>query len=81
MTLRQSDITNFETLKTAFMDGNAALVESRDNEGRYVALICAISTDDDGETFTPVPFAELVRDNPFEIYADPTGDLPPETGA
>lgn len=81
MALNHHDRANFTTLRIAAAQGQLALIESRDAQWRYVALVCALQENPDG-TITPVPFAEMVRGNPFELYADPTaGELPPATDA
>lgn len=80
MALNDPDVTNFETMREAAEHGRLALVESRDSAGRYVALICCLSDTEDGQIM-PVPFAEMVRGNPFEMYADPTQETLPEAVA
>jgi len=63
---------NFETLERAFKNGDLALVSAiRKTDKQAVALLCAMQVNED-ETITPVPLAEMVNDNPFELYEDPT---------
>lgn len=64
---------NFNTLRRAWRDGALALVSAiRTDAARTpVALICAMQRNPD-KTITPVPFAEMVNGNPFELYHDPT---------
>lgn len=71
MALKPGDRTNFNTMLRAHSENALALVESRDKDGRYVALVCAMQENEDG-TISPIPFAEMIRGNPFELYADPT---------
>lgn len=64
---------NFQTLRRAWKDGAVALVSAvrADAACQPVALICAMQRNPD-RTITPVPFAEMVNGNPFELYHDPT---------
>ena len=63
---------NFETLKKAHRNGDLALVSAtRKADGAPVALVCAIEILENGD-FRPIPLAEMVNDNPFELYNDPT---------
>jgi hypothetical protein len=63
---------NFTTLKRAFTNGDLALVSAiRKADQKSVALVCAMQTNEDG-TITPMPLAEMVNGNPFELYEDPT---------
>jgi len=71
--LKEGDRKNFETLRRALANGDALLVESRDQAtGEYVALVCAAQQRDGKMEF--VPLAEMVRRNPYEMYADPTAE-------
>lgn len=70
---------NYNTLKRAARDGRLALLSAvRKADGRAVALLCAINCDirprgDKGcMNYYPVPLAELIDGNPFELYHDPT---------
>ena len=72
MAIKQHDKENFNTLKSAWQSDNVALIESKDKNGEYVALICAVAFN--GNTYSITPFAEMVRGNPFELYDDPTDE-------
>lgn len=62
---------NFETLKRAFDSNDVALMECRrKRDGAIVALLCAKQNEEDGSV-TFVPFAEMLRDNPYEQYDPP----------
>lgn len=61
---------NLETLKRAFHQGDAALVEARRaSDGVVVALLCAIRRE--GDTYVVAPFAEMVNGNPYDLYEAP----------
>ena len=63
---------NFKTLQRAFNKGDLALVSAvRKADKKDVALVCAMQQNEDG-TITPIPLAEMVNGNPFELYDDPT---------
>jgi hypothetical protein len=63
---------NFKTLLRAAAQGDVALVSAiRRADQATVSLVCAMQHNSDG-TITPVPFAEMVNGNPFELYEDPT---------
>jgi len=63
---------NFETLQRAWTNESIALVSAiRVADQQPVALVCAIQQNGDN-TLTPVPLAEMVNGNPFELYQDPT---------
>ena len=66
---------NFRTLSNAWEHGDVALVSALRNTVKLevVALVCAMQRNADG-TITPVPFAEMVNGNPFELYLDPTNN-------
>lgn len=67
-----ADRMNFDTLLRAAGDGALALVSAiRKADQKPVALVCAMQVNED-DTITPVPFAVMVEDNPFEIFDDPT---------
>jgi hypothetical protein len=70
--LRKGDRTNFNSLLKAATNHDLALVSAiRKTDQKPVALVCAMSKNDDG-MITPVPFAVMVEDNPFEMFEDPT---------
>lgn len=72
MAIEKGYKTNFETLQKAFANGDVALVETkRAGTGEKVVLLCAMRANED-ETITPVPLAEMVSGNPYELYEDPT---------
>lgn len=63
---------NFETLKTAVIQGDSVLVEcTRASDDSSVVLICAINKDESGDNLI-LPFAEMCDGNPFEVYNPPT---------
>ena len=63
---------NFKTLERAFENGDLALVSAiRKADKKHVALVCAMQRNED-DTITPIPLAEMVNGNPFELYEDPT---------
>lgn len=63
---------NFETLERAFNNGELALVSAvRKADKKDVALVCAMQHNEDG-SIMPIPLAEMVNGNPFELYEDPT---------
>lgn len=72
--LKKGHRLNFQTLTKAFDCGQVALVSAiRKADKKAVALICAMQVNED-DTITPIPFAEMVNGNPFELYEDPTND-------
>lgn len=70
--LKKGDRANFNTLLAAAVQGDLALVSAiRRSDGKNVALVCAMSTNED-KTISPVPFAVMIEGNPYEMYEDPT---------
>jgi len=70
--LKKGYKTNFNTLLRAAERGDLALVSAvRADTNEPRALVCAMQRNEDG-TITPVPFAEMIIGNPFELYHDPT---------
>ena len=67
--LKPGDRANFETLKRAFLEGDAALMECTNAQGEYVAVICAVHQEN-GE-FVMSPFAKLFAGNPYEEVTPP----------
>lgn len=64
--------SNFRTLERAFSNGDLALVLTiRKSDKKPVAVVCAMQQNED-ETITPIPLAEMIDGNPFEMYEDPT---------
>lgn len=63
---------NFNEVLRAAKVGRLALVSAiRKRDNQPVALVCAMQTNPD-ESITPIPFAELIEGNPFDLYHDPT---------
>ena len=62
---------NFDTLRDAFLTGDAALMECQlTATGEAVAVLCATNRLADGGTEF-VPFAMLFNGNPYEIVNPP----------
>lgn len=75
--LKPGDKKNYETLLRAFRDGAVCLLSTtRKSDNSYVALLCCLNATKSGELM-PVPFAEFVAGNPFDLYNDPTASMPP----
>jgi hypothetical protein len=69
---------NFKTLKKAFDNEAACLLEVKDKDGKYVYVICAhnhLDDVDDGKTEELVPFGRMFTikdgDDPYELYTFP----------
>ncbi len=61
---------NFNTLKRAFGDGAACLLQCRDKAtGKPVFVICAVNCR--GQDFELVPFARLFDDDPYGLLTPP----------
>lgn len=61
---------NFMTLSRAFRDGDACLLECREQAtGRPAYVICGVNRH--GEEFELVPFARLFDANPYALLAPP----------
>jgi len=61
---------NFETLRRAFLNGDAALLECTSREtGEPVYAVVAVQQQ--GDEFELVPFAKLFDDNPYEELDPP----------
>lgn len=70
--LAGSYVMNFNTLMRAAEDGALCLLSAiRKSDGKAVALVCGMQTNEDG-TYTPVPFAVMCEGDPFEDFEDPT---------
>lgn len=70
--LTKDDKARFETIERAFRNGDVALMDCADAAtGESVAVMCAINRNDDG-SFEFVPFAKLLRGNPYEQLVPPT---------
>ncbi len=63
--------TNFDTLRRAFLAGDAALMECQlATTGEAVAVVCAANRQDDGSVEF-APFAMLFPGNPYELLNPP----------
>lgn len=63
---------NFETLKAAIRNGDAALMEVMDSEtGRIEYAVCGVSIQDGQAVFCPLATLTAVHDNPYERYQPP----------
>ena len=70
---------NFETLQTAFLAQDVALMECElAATGEPVAVICAANRKPDG-TIEFVPFAMVFNDNPYRTV-NPPREVVPHTG-
>lgn len=68
----KASLKNYETLILATSNGDVALVSAiRKGDQKRVTLLCAIQSNSD-DTFTPVPFAEMIEGDPYKLYEDPT---------
>jgi hypothetical protein len=71
MALRPGDRMNFDTLREAFANGDAALMECQlAATGEPVAVVCAANRQEDGSTAF-APFAMLFDGNPYEMLNPP----------
>ena len=62
---------NFDTLRQAFLSGDAALMECQiAATGEPVAVVCAANRHEDGSVEF-APFAMLFNDNPYEMLNPP----------
>jgi hypothetical protein len=74
MALTRGYKRNFETLREAVLQGDAALMECHlAATGEIVAVICAANRLPDGEVEF-VPFATMFSGNPYEILNPPSPD-------
>jgi hypothetical protein len=72
--LSEGDSKNFNTLQRAFVTGQVALMDvQRVSDGKSVAAIVTVHTDDDG-MINMTPFAIMVEGNPFELFRPPDSD-------
>lgn len=75
MSIPEGYITNFETLKLAFSNGDVALMECQNKETKKnVYVLCAMGYDPVTEEYIPMPFAKLFDGNPFEELNPPNPD-------
>jgi hypothetical protein len=71
MALRPGDRTNFDTLRQAFLNGDAALMECElAATGEQVAVVCAANRQGDGG-IEFAPFAMMFGGNPYEMLNPP----------
>jgi hypothetical protein len=71
MALSPGDRTNFDTLRQAFLNGDAALMECRmAATGEAVAVVCAANRKEDGSVES-APFAVMFPGNPYEMLNPP----------
>jgi hypothetical protein len=74
MALLPGHKTNFETLRRAFLAGDAALMDCQlAATGEQVAVICAANQQEDG-SIAFAPFAMLFNDNPYRLVNPPNPD-------
>jgi hypothetical protein len=61
---------NFNTLQSAFDEGDACLLECHEQAtGKPAYVICAVNRR--GTDYELVPFARLFDDNPYELLSPP----------
>lgn len=73
MTVVQQHRPNFDTLQSAFQNGDVALLECElKSTGESVAVIVAVNRD--SEEFGFVPFAMMFNGNPYEMLNPPDPD-------
>lgn len=69
--LGEPDKANFATLQRAENLGELALISTiRKADGKAVALVCAMSRNED--VIMPAPLAVMIEGDPFEDFEDPT---------
>jgi hypothetical protein len=74
MSLCKGHKRNFNTLRRAFLEGNAALMECQlVATGQEVAVLCAVNRLQDGQVQF-VPFATMFPGNPYEAVNPPNPD-------
>lgn len=68
--LGKGDKKNYEQILDAAKHGRLAVMEcKRVSDGKKTAVLCAVN--DCGEEVEFVPFAELVRGDPYQMFAPP----------
>ena len=73
MTIVQQHSRNFETLREAFLNRDAALLECQlKTTGELVAVVVAVNRDADEFAF--VPIAMMFNGNPYECLNPPNPD-------
>ena len=71
MSLSVGDRMNFDALRQAFANGDAALMECQlATTGEPVAVVCAANRQEDGGV-EYAPFAMLFDGNPYELLNPP----------
>jgi hypothetical protein len=76
MPLSSRDKANFETLRSAIRNGDAALMECQlASSAEPVSVICAVNQDPSG-TFAFVPLAQLFANSPYSLLNPPFSDDP-----
>lgn len=71
MAIAQGYVANFETLRRAVRNGDAALVECTDAAtGKPVIALCAMQREGNGDT-TIVPLARLFDGDPYQELNPP----------
>jgi hypothetical protein len=76
MSLTDSNKSNFETLRQAIKNGDAALMECQlVSTGEPVAVICAVNREVD-QSLTFVPIAQLFASNPYSLLNPPITEQP-----
>ena len=76
MPLSPGDKANFETLQTAALHRDLALMECQlVSTGEAVAVICAVNRELD-QSFTFVPLAQLFIGDPYSLLNPPHPDQP-----
>jgi len=78
MSIREGDKKNFETLQEVFRNGDQCIIECQTLDGKYVAVICAATKQEDGSVVFQ-PFARMFEGNPYEEVLCPT-DMEVEDG-
>lgn len=70
MALTDAEKANFDTLRRAFANGDAALLEGADKAtGTRRAIICAVQPEAGG--ILMVPLAALAWDDPYDLWVPP----------
>jgi hypothetical protein len=76
MSLSGRDQANFETLRSAIHNGDAALMECQlVSSAEPVSVICAVNRNSGGN-FAFVPLAQLFANNPYALLNPPLPDDP-----
>lgn len=82
MALQPGHLSNFNTLKRAFANGDVALMECTDaNTGEVLAVLCMVNHRAQSDDFEMVPIAKFFNGNPYEELVPPTLDAQEPTTA